>query len=135
MKYDRDLYNFLTSGREDYLEPEYDDTTYYYDPEEVQGMCLDAIAQYLGGSKGMELQEVSKKLYEKTKHGAWLNADMEKVTIESVVEGSDFEFSEKVKFPESTDSASINEFLQEFISLLETCEHVCDEVWTECNGE
>lgn len=113
--WDHDLYAFLNSGRDDFLELD-------YGPDEKQSNCLDAIAIHLGGTTEMDIQSISNLLYRRTECGACLSATNRGVFITADVEGSDFSYkSGLLQFLDDTEL-----FLQQFISLLKECESTCD---------
>ena len=67
-----------------------------------------------------------KAIYKGTECGAWSQWDTATVTIGSIVEGSDAEFSETFTFPVS--SETIEDWMEEL-------EGLCDEAWREANEE
>ena len=126
--YNRDLYGFLTSGREDRIEPDFDAAIL----EETKIACLNRLADFLDVPHHTEVSVMSDVLYKNTNCGARLrlSPDGKEIYVDSIVEGSDFEFSEMLKFIEDTDK-----FRENFWDLVERCEEVCEEVWVECNGD
>lgn len=70
---------------------------------------------------------IPKSIYKVTECGAWIRWDTEStVTIGSIVEGSDAEFSKTFTFPVS--SETIEDWMEEL-------EGLCDEAWREANEE
>ena len=135
--YNRDLYGFLTSGREDRIEPDFDaaileETKIACLNRLTKIACLNRLADFLAVPDHTEVSVMSDTLYKNTDCGARLrlSPDGKGIYVESIVEGSDFEFSEMLKFIEDTDK-----FRENFWDLVERCEKVCEEVWVECNGD
>lgn len=73
---------------------------------------------------GVEVKHLERAIYKGTECGAWINWDDEKLTIGSIVEGSDAEFSKTFKFPVSSDE--IDNWINEL-------EDLCEEAWCEAN--
>jgi hypothetical protein len=77
--------------------------------------------------KGLErAEQLNHYVYKYTDCGAWVAWNDNGVTIGSIVEGSDAEFSESFLFPVESDTldAWINEL-----------EQLCEEAWIEANGD
>ena len=77
--------------------------------------------------KGLEsAEQLHHHVYKYTDCGAWIAWDDSSVTIGSIVEGSDAEFSKSFCFPVDSDvlDAWVNEL-----------EALCDEAWCEANDE
>ena len=83
---------------------------------------INDLAKYFG----TEVKDIERVLYKYTECGAWINWDDKKVTIGSIVEGSDAEYSKEFVFP--IDSVMINLWLDEL-------EDLTDQAWREANGE
>lgn len=73
---------------------------------------------------GVEVKHLERAIYKGTECGAWINYDDEKLTIGSIVEGSDVEFSKTFYFPVKLD---------EIDSWFTQLEDLCDEAWHEAN--
>lgn len=77
--------------------------------------------------KGLEKPEqLDHYVYKYTDCGAWITWDDTSVTIGSIVEGSDAEFSESFMFP--VDSDELDAWVTEL-------ERLCDEAWHEANDD
>jgi len=89
-------------------------------------MIINSIDDIVKG-KGLEEQEqLEHYVYKYTECGAWITWDDHSVTIGSIVEGSDAEFSESFCFP--VDSDALDAWVNEL-------EALCDEAWHEANDE
>ena len=77
-------------------------------------------AQYFGTTPDL----LKKDMYKYTDCGAWIHWNKNSMTIGSIVEGSDAEFSRTFNFPCTTDE--IDDWLEEL-------EHLTDEAWHEAN--
>ena len=75
---------------------------------------------------GSTTKSLERDIYKYTDCGAWINWDDSSVTIGSIVEGSEAEFSESFLFPVESDE------LDAWITELE---QLCDEAWREANGD
>lgn len=73
---------------------------------------------------GVSVSDLEKSLYKGTACGAWINWDDSKVSIGSIVEGSDAEFDETFLFP--VESEALDDWLDEL-------ENLTDEAWKEAN--
>lgn len=124
--YNRDLYGFLTSGREDFIEPDFDAAIF----EETKIACLNRLADFLVVPHHTEVSVMSDTLYKNTDCGARLRLSEKGICVDSIVEGSDFEFSESIEFTEDTDK-----FIEKFWESVERCEDMCDEVWNIANED
>ena len=77
--------------------------------------------------KGLEkAEQLDHYVYKYTDCGAWITWDENSVTIGSIVEGSDAEFSESFTFP--VDSDTLDAWINEL-------EALCDEAWHEANDD
>ncbi len=89
-------------------------------------MIINNIMDIVEG-KGLERPEqLHRYVYKYTDCGAWIAWDDNSVTIGSIVEGSDAEFSERFEFP--VDSDVLDGWVNEL-------EQLCDEAWHEANDE
>ena len=89
-------------------------------------MVINNINDIVKG-KGLDNPEqLHRYVYKYTDCGAWIEWDDSSVTIGSIVEGSDAEFSETFSFPCS--SETLDEWLTEL-------EALCDEAWHEANED
>lgn len=89
-------------------------------------MTINNIEDIVKG-KGLErADQLDHYVYKYTDCGAWITWDEHSVTIGSIVEGSDAEFSETFCFPVDSDE------LDTWINQLEV---LCDEAWHEANDE
>ena len=89
-------------------------------------MIINNIHDIVKG-KGLEKPEqLERHVYKYTDCGAWISWDDSSVTIGSIVEGSDAEFSETFKFP--VDSDVLDNWVMEL-------EALCDEAWHEANDD
>lgn len=80
----------------------------------------DIVAQ-----KGLQNEEqLHRYVFQFTGCGAWISWDDKSVTIGSIVEGSDAEFSESFCFPVESDT--IDDWVREL-------DRLCDEAWHEAN--
>ena len=73
---------------------------------------------------GTTLDHLERDIYKYTECGAWITWTDSSVSIGSIVEGSDAEFSETFQFP--VDSDEIDNWMEEL-------EELCDEAWHEAN--
>ena len=73
---------------------------------------------------GIAVDDLEHALYKGTACGAWITWDEKSISIGSIVEGSDAEFSKTFVFP--TDTESIDKWL-------DSLEDLCDEAWREAN--
>lgn len=88
-------------------------------------MIINNINDIVKG-KGLESPEqLEHYVYKYTDCGAWINWDDVSVTIGSIVEGSDAEFSERFCFPVESDD------LDDWVMQLES---LCEDAWNEANG-
>lgn len=77
--------------------------------------------------KGLETPEqLNHYIYKYTDCGAWINWDDSSVTIGSIVEGSEAEFSESFLFPVESDALD---------AWIEELERLCEDAWIEANGD
>ena len=81
---------------------------------------IEDLASYLG----TKVDSLEHDVYKYTACGAWIRWDSETVTVGSIVEGSDAEFSKTLAFPFESEA------YEAWISELET---LTDEAWTEAN--
>ena len=87
-------------------------------------MIINSIEDIVKG-KGLErADQLEHYVYKYTFCGAWISWDESSVTIGSIVEGSDAEFSESFSFP--VDSDVLDEWVDEL-------EHLCNKAWHEAN--
>lgn len=75
---------------------------------------------------GVEVEHLERAIYKGTNCGAWITWDDKKMTIGSIVEGSDAEFDKAFYFP--VDSDDIEAWFEEL-------EELTDEAWHEANDE
>ena len=73
---------------------------------------------------GVEVSDLKKAIYKGTECGAWIDWDDEKLTIGSIVEGSDAEFSKTIHFPTTSD---------EIANWIDELELLVNEAWCEAN--
>lgn len=71
-------------------------------------------------------EKLHRAIYKYTDCGAWISWDEKSVTIGSIVEGSDAEFSRTFLFPFTKDE--VDDWVAEL-------EQLCDEAWHEANEE
>ena len=83
---------------------------------------IEEYANYVGSTVG----SLKRDIYKYTACGAWVDWDDKKVTIGSIVEGTDVEFSKTFFFP--FDSKEIDTWFDEL-------EELTDEVWYEVNND
>ncbi len=83
---------------------------------------INDYAKYLG----TEVKHLEKDLYKYTDCGAWIIWTDKDITIGSIVEGSDAEFSQTFTFPTTT---------EEIDAWLEELENLTDEAFREANEE
>lgn len=74
---------------------------------------------------GCEEDELERALYKYTECGAWTKWDDNKVSIGSIVEGSDAEFSRDLYFPFESET---------YDAWIDELEDLTDEAWHEANG-
>lgn len=82
---------------------------------------INDLAEYLGTS----VDHLRHDVYKYTACGAWIDWDDERVTVGSIVEGSDAEFCETLLFPFSSDS---------YDSMIAYLEDMTDYAWREVNN-
>ena len=75
---------------------------------------------------GIEVKHLKKSIYKGTSCGAWIEWDDKRISIGSIVEGSDAEFSRTFEFPCK---------LEEIENWFEELEILCDDAWHEANDE
>ena len=75
-------------------------------------------------SLGTSVSSLKHDIYKYTDCGAWIDWNDESMTIGSIVEGSDAEFSKTFKFPVSMDE--VDEWYEEL-------EQLTEEAWHEAN--
>lgn len=75
---------------------------------------------------GATVECLEHAIYKGTDCGAWINWTCSKVTIGSIVEGSDAEFSQSFEFP--FDSSAVDNWLEELESLTTIA-------WNEANAD
>lgn len=83
---------------------------------------IEDLATYLGTT----VDRLEHDVYKYTDCGAWITWNDESVTIGSIVEGSDAEFSETFSYP--IDSVQIDIWFEEL-------EELTDEAWHEANDD
>lgn len=83
---------------------------------------IEEYASYLG----IPVDSLKRSIYKYTDCGAWIDWDDNRVTIGSIVEGSDAEFSKTFLFP--VEVSRIDNWLDEL-------ERLTDEAWHEANDE
>ena len=89
-------------------------------------MIISSIDDIVKG-KGLEnAEQLNHYVYKYTDCGAWIAWDDNSVTIGSIVEGSDAEFSQRFLFP--VDSDELDAWVTEL-------EQLCDDEWHEANEE
>lgn len=89
-------------------------------------MIINSIDDIVKG-KGLEKpDQLSHYVFKYTDCGAWIAWDEKTVTVGSIVEGSDAEFSRSFCFP--VDSDKIDEWIGEL-------EELCEEAWHEANDD
>ena len=81
---------------------------------------INDYADYLG----VEVSDLEKSIYNGTVCGAWINWTDKSMSIGSIVEGSDAEFSKTFYFPVKLDKID---------SWFTQLEDLCDEAWHEAN--
>lgn len=89
-------------------------------------MIINSIDDIVKGKGLEEPDQLHRYVYKYTDCGAWIEWDDTSVTIGSIVEGSDAEFSESFTFPVS--SETLDAWLNEL-------EQLCDKAWHEANDE
>lgn len=82
---------------------------------------INDYADYLG----IDINQIERAIYKGTECGAWINWDDKKLTIGSIVEGSDVEFSKTFNFP-------VN--IKEINNWFEELEELTEEAWCEANS-
>ncbi|MBO5967285.1 MAG: hypothetical protein J6S14_02170 [Clostridia bacterium] len=75
---------------------------------------------------GTSVNRLERDIYKYTDCGAWITYDSGSVTVGSIVEGSDAEFSHDFVFPFSSES---------FDCWLDELEALTDEAWHEANDD
>lgn len=89
-------------------------------------MIINSIDDIVKG-KGLERPEqLNRHVYKYTDCGAWITWNDNSVTIGSIVEGSDAEFSKSFLLPVESDE------LDAWVAELE---RLCDEAWHEANDD
>ena len=89
-------------------------------------MLINNIADIVKG-KGLETaDQLYRHVYKYTDCGAWISWDDISVTIGSIVEGSDAEFSRRFLFP--VDSDELDAWVTEL-------EQLCEDAWHEANDD
>lgn len=83
---------------------------------------IEEYASYLG----IPVDSLKRSIYKYTDCGAWIDWDDNRVTIGSIVEGSDAEFSKTFLFP--VEVSRIDNWFDEL-------EKLTDEAWHEANDE
>lgn len=78
----------------------------------------------LAAHYGTTVDRLKRDVYKCTECGAWISWDDKYVTVGSIVEGSDAEFSNTFSFPFDTDS---------YDSWIDELEILVDEAWHEAN--
>ena len=81
---------------------------------------IEEYASYLG----IPVDSLKRSIYKYTDCGAWIDWDDNRVTIGSIVEGSDAEFSKTFLFP--VEVSRIDNWFDEL-------ERLTDEAWYEAN--
>lgn len=89
-------------------------------------MVISNIADIVKGKGLEEAEQLDHYVYKYTDCGAWIAWDDNSITIGSIVEGSDAEFSRRFLFP--VDSDTLDAWVNEL-------EQLCDEAWHEANDE
>ena len=74
---------------------------------------------------GSDVKSLKRDMYKYTDCGAWIEWDDKRMTIGSIVEGSDAEFDRTFEFPA---------YLSEINDWMEELERLTDEAWQEANG-
>ena len=75
---------------------------------------------------GSEVRHLEKDIYKYTDCGAWIKWDEKSITIGSIVEGSDAEFSKTFLLPCK---------MEEIENWIEELEELCEDAWQEANGD
>lgn len=75
---------------------------------------------------GTTVEHLERAIYKGTDCGAWINWTCSRVTIGSIVEGSDVEFSKSFEFP--FDSSAVDSWLEELEALTTIA-------WNEANAD
>ena len=83
---------------------------------------IEDVAEWFGST----VPRIERDIYKYTDCGAWITWDEQSVTIGSIVEGSDAEFSKKFNFPVM--SEGLDDWMEEL-------ENLTDEAWHEANDE
>lgn len=84
---------------------------------------LDELCEYRGAKDSWELEH---DLYKYTDCGAWITLTNDTVSVGSIVEGSDAEFSKDFNYPFDSD---------DFDNWIDELERLTDEAWREANDE
>ena len=88
-------------------------------------MKLSTINDY-AKYRGVDIAHLEKDVYRYTDCGAWIKWSDHNMTIGSIVEGSDAEFSRTFAFPTTT---------EEVDAWFEELERLTDEAWIEANTD
>lgn len=83
---------------------------------------ISELAEYLDTT----VDRIKHDVYKYTDCGAWIVWNDASVTVGSIVEGSDAEFSNTLYFPFESD---------EYDKWISNLEYLCDEAWHEANDE
>ena len=89
-------------------------------------MIINSIDDIVKGNGLESPEQLDHHVYKYTDCGAWITWDDNSVTIGSIVEGSDAEFSESFLFP--VESKTLDAWVTEL-------ERLCDEAWHEANDD
>ena len=84
---------------------------------------INDLCEYRGAT---DTHELERDMYKYTDCGAWITWDDRKVSVGSIVEGSEAEFSESFFFPFDSN---------DFDNWVEELERLTDEAWHEANDE
>lgn len=84
--------------------------------------CIEDLARNLDTT----VDRLKRDMFKYTECGAWITWDDRGVSVGSIVEGSDAEFSNTFTFPF---------FMRDFESWIDELEMLCDEAWHEANDE
>lgn len=89
-------------------------------------MLISNIADIVKGKGLEEAEQLDHYVYKYTDCGAWIAWDDNSITIGSIVEGSDAEFSRRFLFP--VDSDTLDAWITEL-------EQLCEDAWQEANRD
>ena len=89
-------------------------------------MIINNINDILAYRGAKDVNQLERDMYKYTACGAWIFCDDEGVTVGSIVEGSDAEFSNSFFYPFSSD---------DFDSWIDELEMLVDEAWHEANDD